>query len=110
MHGFENVSTPCLLTVTGQLEDGKIWFEIKDTGSGMTQEQIEKLWQEEPVQYRKQRIGRYAIKNIRERLQRKYQDKFSLQIESRVNEGTTVTLIIPYEKAREWENENINCR
>lgn len=110
VHGFENVSTPCLLTVTGQLEDGKIWFEIKDTGSGMTQEQIEKLWQEEPVQYRKQRIGRYAIKNIRERLQRKYQDKFSLQIESRVNEGTTVTLIIPYEKAREWENENINCR
>lgn len=98
VHGFENVSTPCLLTVTGELVDGKIRFEIKDTGSGMAQEQIEKLWQEEPVQYRKQRIGRYAIKNIRERLQRKYQDDFSLQIESCINEGTTVTLVIPYEK------------
>lgn len=98
VHGFENVSTPCLLTVSGKLEDGKICFEIKDTGSGMTQEQIEKIWQEEPAQYRKQRIGRYAIKNIRERLQRKYQNDFTLKIESKINEGTTVTLIIPYEK------------
>lgn len=47
---------------------------------------------------RKQRIGRYAIKNIRERLLRKYQDGFTLEIQSEVGKGTTVILIVPYEE------------
>lgn len=64
----------------------------------MRQDQIDAIWEEEPDQYRKQRIGRYAIKNIRERLQRKYQGRFSLDIQSEVGKGTVVTLMIPYEE------------
>lgn len=98
VHGFENVSTPCRLTVTGRLENGMIRFEIVDTGIGMRQDQIDAIWEAEPEQYRKQRIGRYAIKNIRERLQRKYGDKFSLEIQSEVGKGTRVVLTVPYEE------------
>ena len=98
VHGFENVSTPCELTVSGIREGDNIRFEICDTGIGMRQEQIDEIWEEEPDQYRKQRIGRYAIKNIRERLQRKYQDRFTLEIQSEVGKGTTVILIVPYEE------------
>lgn len=98
VHGFENVSTPCELTVSGIREENRIRFEIRDTGIGMRQEQIDEIWEEEPDQYRKQRIGRYAIKNIRERLQRKYQDRFTLEIQSEVGKGTTVILIVPYEE------------
>ena len=98
VHGFENVSSPCTLTVTGALLDGKIRFEIRDTGIGMTQGQIADIWEEEPEQYRKQRIGRYAIKNIRERLQRKYGDQASIEIISEPGKGTTVVLQIPYEE------------
>lgn len=98
VHGFENVSTPCELTVSGIREENRIRFEIRDTGIGMRQDQIDEIWEEEPDQYRKQRIGRYAIKNIRERLQRKYQDRFTLEIQSEVGKGTTVILIVPYEE------------
>ena len=98
VHGFENVSTPCELTVTGQLQGSMIRFEIADTGIGMRQDQIDEIWEEEPDQYRKQRIGRYAIKNIRERLQRKYGDQFSLEIQSEVGKGTRVILMVPYEE------------
>lgn len=98
VHGFENVSTPCLLTVTGKLDGGMIRFEIADTGIGMRQDQIDAIWEEEPEQYRKQRIGRYAIKNIRERLLRKYGDDFSLEIQSEVGKGTRVILKVPYEE------------
>ncbi len=98
VHGFENVSTPCELTVSGIREGDNIRFEIRDTGIGMRQDQIDEIWEEEPDQYRKQRIGRYAIKNIRERLQRKYQDRFTLEIQSEVGKGTTVILIVPYEE------------
>lgn len=98
VHGFENMDVPCRLTVSGQLVGGQICFQIRDTGVGMRQDQIDAIWEQEPDQYRKQRIGRYAIKNIRERLQRKYQDCFILDIQSEVGKGTVVTLIVPYEE------------
>ena len=46
-------------------------------------------------------LGRYAIKNIRERLRLKYHDRYHLDIQSSVGKGTTVVLEIPVE---EWEN------
>lgn len=100
VHGFENVNTPCQLTVSGWRENDWIHFEIKDTGIGMRQDQIDALWEEEPANYAKQRIGRYAIKNIRERLWLKYHDKYHLEIQSSVGKGTTVILEIPVE---EWD-------
>lgn len=98
VHGFENINTPCFLEVLGFGENGKLHFEIRDTGIGMRQDQIDALWEEEPVQYAKQRIGRYAIKNIRERLKLKYHEEFQLEIQSSVGKGTTVHLIIPCEE------------
>lgn len=98
VHGFENVCTPCHLHVTGRLDQGMLVFQVKDTGIGMRQDQIDAIWEEESKIYAKQRIGRYAIKNIRERLQLKYHDKFSLEIQSSVGKGTVVILKIPYEE------------
>ena len=98
VHGFENLDVACSLSVRGTHEDGRIRFEIKDTGVGMRQDQIDALWEEEPNQYRKQRIGRYAIKNIRERLQRRYQGDFTLEIQSEIGKGTVVILTIPFEE------------
>jgi two-component system sensor histidine kinase YesM len=44
------------------------------------------------------RIGRYAIKNIRERLERRYKEDFILEIKSEVGKGTTVILELPCEE------------
>ena len=63
----------------------------------MSDEQIAEIWEEEPEHYAKQRIGRYAIKNIKERLELKYHDDFMLEIRSKIGEGTTVILRIPFE-------------
>lgn len=98
VHGFENVSTPCALTVTVKAEGEKICFEIKDSGIGMRQDQIDAIWEEDTGKYAKQRIGKYAIKNVRERLKLRYHDKFELFISSEVGKGTTVIIYIPYER------------
>lgn len=98
VHGFENVSTPCRLKVTGRMEQEMLVFQVWDTGIGMRQDQIEAIWEEESRDYAKQRIGRYAIKNIRERLQLRYHDQFSLEIRSSIGKGTVVILRIPYEE------------
>ena len=70
----------------------------------MSQEQINAVWEEEPDNYAKQRIGRYAIKNIRERLRLKYHGNFSLEIRSDIGKGTMVVLTIP------WEEEKESCQ
>ncbi len=98
VHGFDNVSKPCMLTITGVREGDRIRFEIRDTGVGMSREQIDSLWENEPKNYSKQRIGRYAIKNIKERLDLKYHERYSLKVESEEGKGTTVTLEIPFEE------------
>ena len=95
VHGFENISTPCYLYVEGSIQNQMLHFEIRDTGIGMRQDQIDAIWEKEPDTYRKQRIGRYAIKNIRERLQLKYHENYRLEINSQVGKGTTVILEIP---------------
>ena len=98
VHGFENVSTCCKVTVTAAQRKNRMHFEITDTGIGMSQSQIDEIWEEEPDAYRKQRIGRYAIKNIRERLERRYKEDFILEIKSEVGKGTTVILELPCEE------------
>ncbi len=96
VHGLENISTPCSLRVLGKRDGEWICFKIIDTGIGMTSEQIEAIWKEETDRYAKQRIGRYAIKNVRERLDLRYSGKFKMNIESCVGKGTTVTILIPW--------------
>lgn len=62
----------------------------------MSREQLETIWEKkEDRQYASQRIGRYAIKNVRERLELLYHEDFQLVIESKKGEGTEVTISIP---------------
>lgn len=95
VHGFENVSTQCYMKVSAVPAGKWVHFEIEDTGIGMSQRQIDDIWEEEPAHYAKYRIGRFAIKNIKERLQLKYGEAFKLEIQSSVGCGTKVILEIP---------------
>lgn len=99
VHGFEKNQGKCLLTITGKRVGTDMQFEVKDTGDGMTKEQIAKIWKVEDAKpYASQRIGRYAIKNVKERLELKYgEEGFLLQIESEPGKGTIVTIRIPME-------------
>lgn len=100
VHGFENTIKSCKISVIGKIKDDMLCFEIIDTGIGMTQIQIDEIWEgeQETRDYARQRIGKYAIKNIKERLQIRYQDNFKLKIESSLGKGTKVILCIPRQK------------
>lgn len=113
VHGFESVGIQCFLLVTGQRMDNQMIFCISDNGAGMTKEQIDGIWKvEDYKRYANQRIGKYAIKNVKERLELKYQDNFHMTIESEVGKGTKVTLIIPFEKkeVNTYVDEITDCR
>lgn len=98
VHGFEKANGVCEVMVRAERDGDFVRFEIKDTGVGMCQEQIDEIWKDEPTRYAKQRIGKYAIGNIQERLRLKYQENFCLDIQSAVGKGTRVVLRIPFQE------------
>lgn len=62
---------------------------VKDNGMGMTRECLNNLFNKD---YNKESIG---LKNVNERLINKYGRGYALEIESEINKGTVVTIIIP---------------
>lgn len=98
VHGFEKTKGKCELKVQAERDGDFIRFQIKDTGIGMTEEQIARVWKNEPDRYAKQRVGRYAIRNIRERLQLVYKGDFKLDIQSAVGKGTEVTIVLAFKE------------
>ena len=98
VHGFEKAGENCFLSVTGRKTGDYMEFRISDTGIGMTKEQIEGMFNvADAKRYSGQRVGRYAVKNIKERLELKYHGNFKLKIESEPGKGTTVILKVPLE-------------
>lgn len=96
VHGLEHKDKQGKLRVTGRLSGGMICFTIADNGAGMTGEQLNRILSpEEDPRYAKQRIGHYAIRNVKERLDLRYGGRFSLDIESAEGKGTTVVIKIP---------------
>ncbi|MDK2808735.1 MAG: two-component system, sensor histidine kinase YesM [Clostridiales bacterium] len=98
VHGFEKIGTPGFVEITGGKEGGFMKFCISDNGAGMTKEQVEGIFKEDPKRYSGQRIVSYAIKNVRERLELRYQNEFQLEIKSEEGKGTKIIIMLPLSK------------
>lgn len=110
IHGGENGDRPYKICITGHLDGEFMVFEVRDTGVGMTQEQLHKIWEEDSSKvFAGQRVGRYAIKNVRERLELRYGQDFRLEISSEINQGTTVMIVVPLKiKESNYGNQIVN--
>lgn len=96
VHGFEKADRNYSLSIIGKREEGRMTFQIEDTGVGMSEKQLEAIWDKaDNRKYASQRIGRYAIKNVKERLELIYHENYTLQITSKVGQGTTVVVSVP---------------
>lgn len=82
------------IDIIGKMVDGDLIFQVKDDGSGMTEEELAAIKNilEKPENLTKH-IGLY---NIHRRLVLLYGDDYGLNIDSTYGEGTVVTVIIPY--------------
>lgn len=95
-HGFSNKTSECNLFISGKYDSGKMIFEIKDSGVGMTQAEINSLFSgEKKVGH--DRVGGYAIKNIIDRIHLLYGDEGIVDIGSIPGEGTCVRITVPFD-------------
>lgn len=77
-------------TMTAPDDDGDILIVVEDNGVGMTEEQCRKILQKERSD--SQGIG---VKNVNDRLQIYFGEKYGLTIRSEPDVGTAVTVRLP---------------
>ena len=89
-HGIKNKRGRGLLRITGRQEQDWMVFAVADNGIGMTEEQLDAL--RARIERREGEEG-YGLRNITQRL-RLYGGR-GLEIESKLNCGTTVRFALP---------------
>ncbi len=82
-----------VITVKGYEKDNDIYIEISDNGMGMPQEALENLLKEKAkTRGRGSGIGLW---NVNQRIQLYFKGNYGLEIESELDEGTTVRIHLP---------------
>ena len=93
IHGLEEKEGRGLILVSGRKQGDALVFKVKDTGVGMSQEQIERIRREETAAGTSHTgLGLMTVHN---RIQHLYGEAFGIQIESTLGEGTSITLTLP---------------
>lgn len=80
-------------------ENQYLVFEIKDDGEGMDEQKIKDILSEKEMDGRSKasRIHSISIENIKQRLNLIYKEDYTFEIQSRVEEGTTIYIRLPME-------------
>ncbi|MBQ9663150.1 MAG: sensor histidine kinase [Oscillospiraceae bacterium] len=100
-HGINGLVDDGEIRVSVREEGNDILFTVEDNGSGMTDEQIAAIMQKE----QSDRAG-IGIKNVNDRLQIYFGSAYGIRIESRPDEGTTVSIRMPkVQKEAEYEKK-----
>lgn len=90
-HAFPHVDHECCLKICAVEIQGDIRFSIEDNGTGIPPEKLECLLNFSETSD----SGSIALINIQNRIRYHYGSAYSLNIDSRVGQGTVITFSIP---------------
>lgn len=102
-YGVEQVLSMCRIIVTVKEEENCIRMQVQDTGPGMSPEELEAV---RSFKFKPKGYG-IGLTNIRERLKIAYEENVFL-IESRLGEGTKISILIPKTKKEETNVQAID--
>ncbi|MCS7464790.1 sensor histidine kinase [Paenibacillus doosanensis] len=106
LHGIEPLPGQGEIAIRSRIAEDRLLLSVEDNGAGMTPERLrevqEWLADTSPEPWSK-RIG---IKNVHERIRLQYGHEYGLVIQSELNKGTKVQVILPVklvEEGREYD-------
>ena len=94
-HGIKYKEGKGVVRIEGWLERKELILRILDDGIGMTEEQLEKIFEKRETDIKKNGVG---VLNVHERIQLYYGKDYGLRFSSTLGEGTAVEVHIPYEE------------
>ena len=95
VHGIENSTEDCVLTVTGEMQGDIAVLTVEDDGVGIPEEKLSELNKEEDRREGNDQHARLGVYAVRKRLKYLYGEEASMEIDSTEGQGTSVTLKIP---------------
>ena len=93
-HGMEFMDGDGEIYVKVYREAEDLWFRISDNGLGMTSEQVESLLDEKNHVSSRRGSG-IGVKNVNERIRLYFGADYGLTIQSKPDEGTTISIRLP---------------
>ena len=94
-HGIKYKEGKGVVRIEGWLERKELILRILDDGIGMTEEQLEKIFEKRETDIKKNGVG---VLNVHERIQLYYGKDYGLRFSSTLGEGTAVEVHIPCEE------------
>lgn len=106
-HGIKESDHEGEIQVLAEREGNLCRVHVRDTGRGMTNEQLEQLRSGAPSS--KDSTGGFGVHSIRMRMTLMYGDGFSFQVTSAIGEGTDVCLSFPFSQKGEGHESADQC-
>lgn len=92
IHGLESKGEKGIIKINFKEIDEILIIEVEDNGNGISNEKLETLI--ESLEDNEENEGRIGLKNIHQRIQLQYGNKFGLKISSELSSGTCVKIIL----------------
>ena len=105
LHGFPPDANQGKITVRTTLWDKNLLLEVEDNGKGIEPQTLEGLLHGTDI--RKRNLSGIGINNVNHRIQLNFGASYGLSIQSQMEKGTCVSILVPVIKDLEaWKNEN----
>lgn len=113
IHGIEQMESGGVIQISTTFQDGLIRVDIVDNGAGMKKERVEKLLSIDKDKEDLQGANHsghttgIGLPNIMRRLELLYEREELLDIETEINQGTTIRLQLPSERLQEGYHDEV---
>ncbi|MDR6551153.1 sensor histidine kinase [Paenibacillus qinlingensis] len=94
LHGFEMKEEDCLITISSYEDKQAIYFTVRDNGCGMEEGQL-RIIRNAMLGVQQENRSNIGIANVNERIVLQYGAPFGLRVDSEIEVGTTVTIVLP---------------
>ena len=94
-HGMENAFDDGEIVLSVQEKGEDICIEVRDNGEGMSEEQVRRILAHAPQVSEGSKGSGVGVYNVDHRLKLLYGEAYGISIDSELDEGTTVRILIP---------------
>jgi len=110
IHGIEYLVDEGLIQVRARVVGESLFMEVEDNGVGMTEAQLEALFEEVQLRGEDRRTGNggsgVAVRNVHDRIKLYYGEDYGLSYESEREEGTIARIRLPLIRHEEGEHDH----
>jgi two-component system sensor histidine kinase YesM len=98
LHGLHGVQRGKIMISAIETTDG-VLFIVSDNGQGMRED-----WKD----HKQRETGGYGIRNVQERIDAYFSNKYGIRFESELGKGTEVCILLPkIENSHKWRDQNV---